>query len=142
MKKKPPPPPPFWRNPRNLGIVIGLASAVLVAAGAAAIMLNSPGDFSTVPHVKRLSPTTSTGQSTTPPPAPVTAATATTATTSETSPESPAPEQVAPRPSESAPEPSRATAPTQLSPRQSPPSMRVEATRNPMSFHPSPISKP
>ena len=140
MKKKPPPPPPFWRNPRHLGMVIGMASAVLVAAGAAAIMLNSPGDFSTVPHIKRVT-ATSAGESATPPHAPVTAAAPTSATTSESSSENPTPEPVAPQPSEAAPAPSRAaSAPS--SPRKSPPSSRVELTRNPMSFHPSPIAKP
>lgn len=138
MKKKPPPPPPFWRDPRKLGLVIGLASAVLVSAGAAAIMLNSPGDFSTVPHIKRLTVTPSSGESTTPPHAPVTAAASTTATTSEAS---TSPETVAPPQSE-APAPSRSAAPAPSSPRQSPPSTHVELTRNPMSFHPSPIPKP
>lgn len=135
MKKKPPPPPPFWRNPRSLGLMIGLASAVLVAAGAAAIMLNSPGDFSTVPHIKRVT-VTSTGESSAPPHAPATAAASTSATGSE----SPTSEAPAPQSSESAPAPSRSAASS--SPRKSPPNPRVELTRNPMSFHPSPIAKP
>ena len=139
MKKKPPPPPPFWRNPRNLGVVIGAASAVLVSAGAAAFMLNSPGDFSTTPHIKRVT-VTSGSESAAPPHAPSTAAPSTSATTPETSSETSTPESAAPQRTE-APARSR-SAPAPSSPRQSPPSTHVELTRNPMSFHPSPIPKP
>lgn len=46
--------PTFTRNAKFLGIVIALASAVLVVAAVVLMMLNSPGDFSTVPRITKV----------------------------------------------------------------------------------------
>ena len=55
--------PAFTRNVKLLGIVIALASAVLVVAAVVLMMLNAPGDFSTVPRITKVTSHTSTTES-------------------------------------------------------------------------------
>ena len=93
----------LWQNTRFLGSVIAIAAAALVVSGVLLMMLNSPGDFSTVPPITKLTSAGSAPAVATPPPAPVTAPqTSETSETSETSatstPETSAAEITASRP--------------------------------------------
>lgn len=64
----------LWQNTRFLGSAIAIAAAALVVSGVLLMMLNSPGDFSTVPPITKLTSAGSAPVVATPPPAPVTAA--------------------------------------------------------------------
>lgn len=50
--------PAFTRNVKLLGILIALAVAVLVVSAVVLLMLNSPGDFSTVPRITKVTSST------------------------------------------------------------------------------------
>lgn len=100
-------PTSLWQNTRFLAVSIAVAASALVVSGAVLMMLNSPGDFSTVPPITKLTPTGSAPVIATPPPAPITAPeTSDTSATSTTS----TPETSAQQVTES--KPSRASAPS------------------------------
>ena len=96
----------LWQNTRFLGSAIAIAAAALVVSGVVLMMLNSPGDFSTVPPITKLTSAGSAPVVATPPPAPVTAPE--TSGTSATS----ATETSAAEIAESKRPPSRASAPS------------------------------
>ena len=81
----------LWQNTRFLGVAIAVAASALVVSGVVLMMLNSPGDFSTVPPITKLTSTGSAPMMATPPPAPVTA-TETSATSATSAPETSAAE--------------------------------------------------
>lgn len=62
--------PPFTRNAKLLGIVIAVALAVLVVSAVVLMMLNAPGDFSTVPRITKVTSHTPSAGSDAPSPAP------------------------------------------------------------------------
>ena len=72
----------LWQNTRFLGTAIAIAAAALVSSGAVLLMLNSPGDFSTVRPIPKLTSTGSAPVLAPPPPAPITAAETSTPETS------------------------------------------------------------
>ena len=83
--------PTFTRNAKFLGIVIALASAVLVVAAVVLMMLNSPGDFSTVPRITKVTSHTSSTESDAPSPSAGAEETSTTSPTSSETSESQSP---------------------------------------------------
>lgn len=110
--------PAFTRNAKLLGIVIALASAVLVVAAVVLMMLNSPGDFSTVPRITKVTSHTSSAESDAPsPPAGAEETSPTSATSSETS---------------------ESESPTPVSAERIPQAPRGADGNHPPSFHPTP----
>ena len=87
----------LWQNTRFLGAAIAIAAAALVVSGVVLMMLNSPGDFSTVRPITKLTSTGSAPVMATPPPAPITAP-ETSATSAISTPETSAAEITASKP--------------------------------------------
>lgn len=129
--------PPWYRSPRLLLVLIGLAAAVLVVATALLVTGRQSGEIPATPRLEsrtsaEVSPTpTSATPSSTP-----TSATAT-STTEQSTEESTEPEVTA-EPVESPP-PGPASAAPPASQSRSPEGPRINVTRTPMSFTPGKV---
>lgn len=145
VQPSPPPSPPWFRSPRLLLALIGLAAAMLVVATALLVGGRFGGQIPTSPqlNIRTGAPSPSStanpaprepSRTTTPP---STSASPTTSAPVETPPDQP----VAPEPAESAPPPPPAEQPAAEAPKRSN-GPRINVTRTPMSFTPSVSARP
>ncbi len=130
-------PRPRHRNTRVLTVLFAVAASALVVSAVTLAMVNSPADFPTTRPVTKVTETESRPAMSPPPPAPTTASSTVPTTT-----EMPTAEPTTPL-TTSVPHSSHTTATTRphntVATSEQP---RSSVTRNPMSFHPSPIPKP
>ncbi len=129
--------PPWYRSPRLLLLLIGLAAAVLVVATALLVTGRTAGE---IPRTPRLETRTATSV----PPASASSTPSGTVTpASSSAPASPTPERTTEPSPEAAPEPAEpaasAAAPPPAAPSRSPQGPRINVTRTPMSFTPGKV---